>query len=146
MAGDEGITRAKVQQYLTRNFGDVNIHADGNYSLRNGSTRLFVSIRTFEEEASPSTWVILQIPVLCRIQESPAVFEYVALHCDDYIVGHLGVRRTDDGLIITCTHTLLGDYLDEEELVRAVAFMLVSADMLDDELEKHFGGVRVHEE
>ena len=142
MPGDVAATRAKVQQYLTQNFGDVNIDSKGNYSLRSGSTRMFVSIRTHED--GDWTWVTLQVPVLLKVEESPAVFEYVALHSDDYIFGHLSVGRTDEGLIIMFSHALLGDYLDEEELARAVAGMLYVADEMDDELEKQFGGTRFH--
>ena len=144
MPGDVAGTRAKVQQYLTQNFSDVTIDSDGDYSLRKGSTRLFVSIRTHED--GDWTWVALQVPLLLRIEETPAVFEYVALHSDDFIFGHLSARRTDDGLMIGYSHSLLGDYLDEEELGRAVAGMLFVADNLDDELEKQFGGSRFHEE
>jgi hypothetical protein len=48
--------------------------------------------------------------------------------------------------MIGYSHSLLGDYLDEEELGRAVGGMLFVADNLDDELEKQFGGSRFHEE
>lgn len=144
MAGDIAATRARVQQYLTQNFGNVNIDANGNYSLRNGSTRIFVSIRSHDDDNW--TWVSLQIPVLLQIEEDPAVFEYIALHSDDYIFGHLGASRTEDGLMIMYSHSLLGDYLDEEELGRAVAGMLYVADQLDDELERQFGGTRFHGE
>ena len=144
MAGDVAATRAKVQQYLTQNFSDVNIDSDGNYSLRSGSTRIFVKVRTHEDGVW--TWVTLQIPVLFKVDETPSVFEYVALHSDDYIFGHLSAGRTDDGLMIMYSHSLLGDYLDEEELARAVGGMLYVADNLDDELEKQFGGHRFHED
>lgn len=50
------------------------------------------------------------------------------------------------GRAIFFTHSLLGDYLDEDELVRAVTGMLVVADEIDDELEKQFGGRRFHDE
>ena len=144
MPGDVVATRAKVQQYLTQNFRDINVDKDGDYSLRRGSTRMFVSIRTHDD--GDWTWVTLQIPVLLKVEETPAVFEYVALHSDDYIFGHLSASRSDDGLAIVYSHSLLGDYLDEEELARAVGGMLYVADKIDDELEKQFGGVRFHSE
>ena len=40
------------------------------------------------------------------------------------------------------THSLLGDYLDIEELKSAVATMANTADRLDDELKAKFGGER----
>jgi hypothetical protein len=40
-------------------------------------------------------------------------------------------------------HTLLGDYLDEEELHWALYQLLNTADKLDDELKQKFGGKRL---
>lgn len=142
MPGDVAATRAKVQQYLTQNFSDVNVDSDGNYSLRKGSTRVFVRIKSHDD--SDWTWVTLEIPLLLHVKETPEVFEHVALHGDDYIFGHLSASRTDEGLVILFSHALLGDYLDEEELTRAVGGMLYVADDMDDELEKQFGGDRFH--
>lgn len=144
MAGDVAATRAKVQQYLTRNFSEVTVDSDGDYSLRKGSTRIFVSTRTHDD--NDWTWVTLQVPLLLHVEETPAVFEYVALHSDDYIFGHLSATRSGEDLSIFFTHSLLGDYLDEDELVRAVGGMLFVADEIDDELEKQFGGRRFHDE
>lgn len=142
MPGDVATTRAKVQQYLTRNFNDVNIDEHSNFSLRHGSTRIF--IRVISREEADWTAVNLEIPLLLHVKESPQLFEHIALHADDYMFGHLNVGRTDEGLIVCFSHTLLGDYLDEEELCRSVAAMLTTADDLDDELATQFGGDRFH--
>ncbi|TXH09700.1 MAG: hypothetical protein E6R02_08205 [Gammaproteobacteria bacterium] len=144
MSGDVTATRAKVQQYLTKNFSDVNVDSEGNYSLRHGSTRIFIRVMTRDE--ADWTAVNLEIPVLLHVKETPAVFEYVALHADDYMFGHLYAARTDEDLMILLAHTLLGDYLDEDELCRAVAGMLGVADDLDDKLAEQFGGDRFHGE
>jgi hypothetical protein len=143
MPGDVATVRSKVQQYLTQNFSDVSIDKDGDYSLRNGSARVFV--RTLTHEKANFTWVRLDVPVLRHVKETPQVFEYVALHADDYMFGHLNAVRTDDGLLIILGHELLGDYLDEQELVKAVVAILGTADNLDDELKAQFGGDRFHE-
>jgi hypothetical protein len=144
MAGDVAATRGKVQQYLTHNFGNVNIDEDGDFSLRHGSARVFVRTRT--REGANFTWVSLDVPVLLGVKETPQVFEHVALHADDYLFGHLNAVRTDDGLMICLSHALLGEYLDEEELSRAVGGMLGTAEELDDELQTQFGGKRFHED
>jgi hypothetical protein len=144
MPGDVAAARAKVQQYLTQNFDDVNVDASGNYSLRNGSTRVFVRVQTREER--DWTAVTLEIPLLLHVEESAEVFEHIALHSDDYIFGHLSATRTDEGLVILFSHSLLGDYLDEAELCRAVGGMLSVADDLDDDLQAHFRGDRFHED
>ncbi len=144
MPGDVAAARAKVQQYLTQNFNNVNVDAEGNFSLRNGSARVFVKTQTKDE--IDWTAITLEIPLLFRVKESPEVFEHVALHADDYLFGHLSASKDDEGLMLMFSHSLLGDYLDEAELCRAVAGMLGVADDLDDELQKQFGGDRFHED
>jgi hypothetical protein len=144
MAGDVAAVRGKIQQYLTQNFNDVNIDKDGDFSLPYGSTRIFV--RTNTRDKADFTWVNLDVPLLHEVKETPQVFEHIALHADDYMFGHLNAVRTDDGLRIFLSHALLGDYLDEQELLRAVGGMLGTADDLDDELKTQFGGKRFHEE
>lgn len=144
MAGDVAATTAKVQQYLTQNFGNVSIDRDGNFSLRHGSVRIFVRVATRDEV--DWTWVRLWILLLYRVKETPALFEHIALHKDEYLFGHLYAVRGEEGIIIGLRHVLLGEHLDEEELCRAVGSMLVSADKLDDELKTQFGGSRFHED
>jgi hypothetical protein len=144
MPGDVAAARAKVQQYLTQNFSNVNVDADGNYSLRNGSSRIFVRIQT--QDHLDWTAVTMEIPLLNKVKETTAVFEHIALHADDYIFGHLSATRGDDGLILWFSHSLLGDYLDEAELCRAVGGMLSIADDLDDGLQAEFGGDRFHQD
>jgi Putative bacterial sensory transduction regulator len=144
MAGDVAATRSKVQQYLTHNFNNVNIDENSDFSLRHGSARVFV--RTRSAEKADFTWISLDIPVLREVKETPQVLEYVALHADQYVFGHLSAARTNDGLIIWLSHALLGDYLDEQELLRAVGAMLSTAEQIDDELQAQFGGKRFHED
>lgn len=144
MAGDVAATRAKVQQYLTQNFNNVNIDKDGDFSLRNGSARIIVRVWTRDDVE----WTIvgLWVPLLTEVKETPELFEHIALHADDYIFGHLNAYRREDGIMISLNHNLLGDYLDEDELARAVGGMAGVADDIDDELRAQFGGKRFHED
>jgi hypothetical protein len=67
---------------------------------------------------------------------------------DDWHFGHLSLteNKDDNRLKLWLTHSLLGDYLDVEELKTAVAGMASNADRLDDELQARFGGDRYHED
>ncbi len=142
MPGDVAAACANVEQYLTENFNDVTIDPGQSYSLRRGSARIFVRVNTHDD--TDWTWVTLEVPLLSNVKETPDVFEHVALHKDDFIFGHLSVIRTDKGLDVLFSHALLGDYLDEDELVKAVGGMLIVADKMDDELAEIFGGSRFH--
>ena len=144
MAGDLTATRTKVQQILTQNFTDVIIDKDNDFTLRNGSSRIFV--RTWTRDDVDWTIVGLWIPLLTEVKETPELFEHLALHADDYIFGHLNATRRDGGIMISLNHNLLGEYLDSDELTRSVGGMLGVADELDDELRNQFGGKRFHEE
>lgn len=147
MSVDVSTTREKVEQYLSRNFAQVSVNEAGVYSLRKGSARIFVEVRVAGSAGEAKiTLVNLDVLLLQGVRETPAVFEYVALHADDYQFGHLNAARTDDGLRLFLSHTLLGDYLDEDELRYAVGGMATVADDLDDELQLRFGGARFHEQ
>ncbi len=140
--GDVAAAREKVQRYLGENFDVVDTDSDENFSVRRGSSRIFVKVRTHDD--TDWTWVTLEVPLLSKVDETPEVFEYVALHSDDFVFGHLSAVRAENGLLIFFSHALLGDYLDETELVNAVDGMLTIADNMDDELGEMFGGDRFH--
>ena len=54
------------------------------------------------------------------------------------------LRPQDDGLAhVYIEHTLLGDYLHEDELHTAVGAVLRTANSWDDELQQKFGSKRV---
>jgi hypothetical protein len=144
MAGDLAAVRNKIQMYLTQNFSDVNIDSDGDFSIRNGSAKIFV--RPWTSDDVDWTAINLEIQLLSGVKETSTVFEHLALHADDYHFGHLSASRGEDGLNIFLTHSVLGDYLDEAELCQAVGAMGGIADNLDDELKSLFGGTRYYEE
>ncbi|MDR1790993.1 MAG: YbjN domain-containing protein [Propionibacteriaceae bacterium] len=143
--GNIEAVKAKVQQYLFAVADTVGIDKDGDFTIRNGSSRAFIWVNSKGED--DPTHVFIQVPLLYGVNESPALHEYIAYHADDYIFGHLSLRKRDDGIVcVDLTHRLLGDYLDEAELAWAVGGMLSSADELDDEMQSRFGGQRFHEE
>lgn len=144
MAGDVAALKDKIQRYLTQSFDNVTIDRDGDFSLRHGSARVFV--RACTVESGDWTYVSVWSPFLFEVKPIPELFEYVALHTDDRIFGHLHAHTTDDGVILGFSQRLLGDYLDEEELTHTVVAIAGTADTLDDELQAKFGGKRFHED
>ena len=92
-------------------------------------------------------WISFLIGVLWDVPISNELFRHVALHADDCRIGHLSAFENDRGSVnLFITHTLLGDYLDEDELVSTVYMTLTTANDLDDELQKQFGGRRTYED
>ena len=139
---DIASVKERVQAYLT-SMGPVQIDANGTYIVEMGSTKTFVSV-----DAHPNnekTLVKITTPILYDVPITADLYKYVALHADDWFFGSLGLWPKEDGLtgMLVMGHTLLGDYLDKDELLYAVYGVGGTADDLDDELMAQFGGTRL---
>lgn len=142
----EDDVKAKVQHILTKNFS-VGLWGDRGYWVDRGSTRCFISVRARGGD-DPRVIVRITSPVAFEVPASPAMFEHVALNSDSWLFGHLGLEADADvpgTYSVLFVHSLLGNYLDEDELAGAVAAVAVTADDMDDEFVAKFGGKRFHE-
>lgn len=142
MAANLGIVKDKVQRILAENFNGVELGKAGNFTLRHESARLFIDFIPQETRVI----VNLVAPLLLKVTPTPELFHYIAVHGDDYIFGHLSADETDDGVVVLFSHALLGDYLDDEELLASVRGVLGGGNELDDELQAQFGGTKFHED
>jgi hypothetical protein len=143
-------TMMKVQRILTGPMG-LRISLQGSsisITFSDSSTRVNVGIQDYgvNKAGDPSSLVQLSAPVLWEVDPSPALYEWIAREGGKYYFGH--VTAYDDTsapgkLFLSMSHTLLGDYLDEEELHWALYAILGTADKLDDELKEKFGGKRL---
>ena len=147
---DVDTTMMKVQRILTGPMG-LRINLQGNMitvTFTDVSTRINISVQDWgtNKDGDPASLVRMSAPILWEVDPSPVLFEWVAKEGGNYFFGH--VTAHDDSsapgkLFLMMSHTLLGDYLDEEELSSAMYAMLGSADKLDDELKGRFGGKRL---
>jgi hypothetical protein len=136
------VLKDKVQRILTSEFNRVELDKDGGFTLRHESARMF--IRCWEGDQK--TFVRLTCPIVFDVQPSAELFEHVAKTGGHYIFGNVFVGEASDGSVtLLMQHTLLGDYLDDQELIQAVIAMLGSANEIDDELAARFGGRVFHE-
>lgn len=138
---DTATLHQKVQTYLTSE-GPVQIDSNNRFSLSADSTRVFVEVS--EHANGKATLVIITAPVLFDVELTPELYKHVALHADDWLFGSLALwpkEDTNTGTLLM-RHTLLGDYLDKDELMYAVYGIAGSADELDDQLQAQFGGKR----
>ena len=142
------MTMMKVQRILTGPMG-LRISLQGNsiaVTFTDVSTRVNVSVTEWgkNKDGDPSSLVQISCPILWEVDPSPALFEWIAK--SSYYFGHLTAHDDSSApgkLFLMMSHTLLGDYLDEEELSSAMYAMLGTADNLDDELKGKFGGKRL---
>jgi len=147
---DLDTTMMKVQRILTGPMG-LRISVQGStlsVAFSDSSTRVNLTFTDWgvNKAGDPSTLVGLSSPLLWEVDPSPALFEWIARDGGKFYFGH--VTAHDDSsapgkLFLIMSHTLLGDYLDEEELHWALHTLLQTADKLDDELKEKFGGKRL---
>lgn len=138
---DLGEVTSKVQRILAKNW-KTELGPDGSFFLRFESTGCFV--RCFEMGESGSVAVRLTAPILFDVPVSNDLFRWVATDGADYHFGnaHLSLDESATTASLLFTQTILGDFLDEEELNLAVMSVGFTADRLDDELLPVLGGRR----
>lgn len=138
-----------VHGILSDHFQNVEAYGGSGFTLRQGSARAFVEVYSAVSDELPDepVFVRITVPLLHGVSETPELHRYIAFAADDYRFGTLALRLDDQrGTCIFFCHTLLGDFLDDDELGLALSSMLGNADDLDDQLQNKFGGVRFHED
>lgn len=131
--------RERVRYILTEALGSVEVDRDGDFSFPYESTRVFIGVRPFGSDGSV---IVIDAPLVFGATAGPELYEWVALHANDYVLGHLGCELRDDGALVLFSHRLLGDFMDPQELMQAVAAVAGTANRLDEEVMVLFGGER----
>ena len=142
-------TMMKVQRILT---GPMNLKIEltgDTIGVRFTDTSTQVHIRVIEWSKSkagePRTLVRVSSPVSRELPPTPALYEYLCREAPKNWFGSPWVvddEVTKGKLAITMGQTLLGDYLDEDELAAAMWGVLNAADEIDDVIKQKFGGKR----
>jgi Putative bacterial sensory transduction regulator len=132
--------RDQVATIMSELVGGLQLNPGGDLSFRYETVKVFVNVRPLGDD---STVVNVFSITNAELTPSPELFEFVARHSDDWMFGHLalldeGENSTEVALVFR--HTLLGDYLDPEELAAAVAAVATTADTIDDQVKEQFGG------
>ena len=136
------VVKEKVQRYLLEVLNTVSVDRDGDFTFREGSARLFISVQPVGDSSAS---VRIVAPVVSEAPSSPELFKYIATD-GSYRFGHLTCQEKDGKVSILFVHSLLGDFLDPDELKLAVFLMARTADEIDDEIVKRFGGRKFHED
>jgi hypothetical protein len=88
------------------------------------------------------TLVTLNGLVSQNVPISPALKEFVAEQTGEYTFGHPVYQEINGKAFIHFRHTLLGDFLDPDELMVALSAVAQSSNDLDDVIRDRFGGER----
>lgn len=135
--------RDKVQRWLLEyGIQGLTVSKSGDYSFRVGSTRVFVGFDECGSGEDAFSIVRIVAPFLQKTTATPELFQWMAESSDDYFFGHpILIGPDDEGRhIVALKHVLLGDYIDQEELLHATIGLAFAADKIDDELATRFGG------
>ena len=130
--------KEKVQRILAANWR-VEL-TEGGFFVRGESTGCY--IQCYDSEETEWTYVRFYSFILHDVPITDEFLRYVAAM--DLMFGGFVVHFSESGdtgaLILS--HTILGNYLDTEELNIALGSVFFAADDLDDELQQRFGGQR----
>lgn len=129
----------KVQRILMSH-GPVQLDDDGDLVVRKDSAVVFVSAREgFGEDG-------VLIRIFCHlvrdVKLTPELYKWVATEGNAYKIGRMCVVPDDAGKngLVMFDWFLVGDDLDESELLAGVYAVMHTADDLDDEIQAKFGG------
>lgn len=129
--------RDRVASMVANLVGNVQLGPGGELSFPYETTRVYVDVRPWGEGSG----VVLVFAITnVGLTPSPELYEFVALHTDDWVFGHLGLSVSEGSAAVVFSHTLLADRLDPEELHATVAAVAVSANEIDDKIKERFGG------
>lgn len=130
--------QSKVQSILTTELGSVRVAADNQIRINYESTLVTVAV---EDYGKDETIVVLTAIVTTETKESPALYKYLNDTNSALRFGSLQYLREKPSVLIL-QYTILGDFLDPEELLNALRVVVMVADKFDDEIVGKFGGKR----
>jgi Putative bacterial sensory transduction regulator len=106
--------------------------------VERGSSAVFITAHEWQER-----FVMIELlsPVLDGVASSEALLMKLNTLNEKLWFGKVYWRNEE----VWLAHNLLGDHLDNEELIASVGMLAVVADRIDDELQKRFGGRRWRE-
>lgn len=131
--------KSKAQRILTDYYGSVRIDRDGDFVVTKGSAVTYIKVAQFGDDS-----VVLKIfcPLVRDVPMSPELCRWIAVEGQFYFLGGCYLVPSADGATtgVYFRHSILGDDLDESELLRSVAAVVVTSDQLDNEVQAKFGG------
>lgn len=136
--------RNKVLRILSSKM-QVQTDEDGDVLIHHESVVASVTVDDWYPDTEGRQIIVqIRVPILWNVKRTPAVYEWVACSGSNYLMGHVRCLNADSAshTNLFMEHNLIGDNLDENELLNAVLHVIVTANELDDKLMSKFGGTR----
>jgi hypothetical protein len=131
--------KEKVQRIISSKFGSVRLDEDGRIVFPYESAMLFVSIKSFGKDGVRVTFVV---PMVKNLRISNELCRWVAIEGQKTLFGSCRLDDSNgenDGWVFF-EHSILGDDLDESELLNALVLVAAGANDLDNQIYDRFGG------
>jgi hypothetical protein len=123
---------------------DVRMDDDGDILIRHESAVCWVSVNQWGKSTNEGHDIVVQVraPIIWDVKRTPALYEWVATEGQGFVIGNAACTEDSDPSLtnVFLKHNLIGDNLDEPEIVHTVGLVLSTANQLDDELVVKFGG------
>lgn len=129
----------KVQRLLANKLGSIQIDKDGDFVFQHESAVVFIRVRQW---ADSHTVVTCNCPMLYEVPITADLCRWVAVQGQEFLFGSVSLTPLPDGKSgwLHFRHSLLGDDIDESELMNAVFVTASTANDLDNDLQEKFGG------
>lgn len=131
--------RSKVQRMLTNRFGSVKIDKSNRFVIPFESAVTFVEVEQWTDD---QTIVRIVCPMIVDVRITPELTRWIAVDGQKFRFGNTALNPNDDGKTgwVYFSHNLLGDDLDEPELMDALDAIVITGNRLDNKLKDLFGG------
>ena len=131
---------SKVQRLLQANLNRIEIDKDNDFILRYESAIVYVSVKPgFGDDG-----VIIRVwcPLVVDVPITFELCRWIAVEGQCYKMGRAWLNPSEDETTgwIYFGHSMIGDDLDESELMGAIYAVTYTSDDLDNELRDKFGG------
>jgi hypothetical protein len=135
--------RDRVHRIVADRLGPVTVDRSGDLVIDHAGMRVYVSVSVNDAAVGGSTIVHVYAVTNWDMPSEPDLFRYVATRSGEFAFGALSAAVRDDGNCnVTVRHALLGDTLDPDELVNALATVAAMALRVRDEVNTRFASAQ----
>jgi hypothetical protein len=134
-----GDVKEKVQRIITGRFGSVRLDDRGRMVMTYKSSVVFVEVASFGKESIRISFVS---PLVTNLKITNELCRWLVTEGQSKWFGNCRLNDADgeDNGWVYFEHSILGDDVDESEVLNALAMMHLGSDQLDNEIQSRFGG------
>ena len=134
-----GDVKEKVQRIITSKFGSVRLDDQGRMVMNYKSSVVFVEVAPFGKESVRVTFVA---PMVTNLKITNELCRWLATDGQSKFFGNCRLNPSDgeDNGWVYFEYSILGDDVDESEVLNALVMMHLGSDKLDNEIQSRFGG------